>query len=228
MLAIMQYTQDYDEMMPISISGKDQIGPVVVAANGVQQFSVANTIQPYIKSQQVFQCPDDNGFNGGAPTAGGFAFSPSLRVWEAYGTSYKFTKENFSVLPSTAPAQVAPYKYNRIDPSKGQLLGPPGGPWTQNPPFPLPISFFSLPSETRVMRCYVAPWETPVAAGDAKVFHDTANIMAFADGHVKTVISRQQYDSYCNGTTSSPIRVTSPGSPGDGSCNSQGLERQKD
>ncbi len=228
MLAIMQYNQDYDEQMPLSVSGKDQIGPVTAAANGVQQFSVAYFLQPYVKSQQIFQCPDDNGFNGGSPTSGGFPIISGSRVWEAYGTSYKFTKENFSVLPSTAPAPKAPYKYNQIIASKGQLLGPPGGPWTQDPPFPLPVAFFARPSETRVMRCYVAPWEVPIAVGDPKVFHDSANITAFADGHVKSVVSKAQYESYCNGATYSPIRISSPGSPGDGSCNSSGLERQKD
>lgn len=94
----------------------------------------------------------------------------------------------------------------------------------------MPAAFNARPAETRVMRCFVAPWEAPIAIGDPKVFHDSANIIAFADGHVKTVVNKAQYDSYCDGPTASPKRVAPDGSDlgpaaGDGSCNVMGLER---
>ncbi|PQV62763.1 hypothetical protein B1R32_12210 [Abditibacterium utsteinense] len=228
MLAIMQYNQDYDEMMPLSISGNDQIGSVVAAANGVQPFNLANTLQPYVKSLQVFQCPDDNGFSGGSPKAGGFSVPAGAKVWEAYGTSYKFTKENLSIAPSTASFS-NPTKYYKAKSPDG-LLGAPSGPFTQQPPYPMPLAFYARPAETRMMRCYVAPWEKPIAVGKENVFHDSANIVAFADGHVKTVVSKAQYDSYCDGPTGSPARAKDPSgnyapSFGDGSCNTGGLER---
>jgi prepilin-type N-terminal cleavage/methylation domain-containing protein len=227
-LAIVQYTQDYDEKMPLSISGKDQIGPVVAAANGVQQFSVAAQIMPYVKSQQVFACPSDNGFNGGSPTSGGFAIPAGAKVWEAYGTSYKFTNQNFSVAPSTA-SFAAPYKY-RVTKNNDDFLGAPGGPYNQEPPYPLPVSFFARPSETRMMRCFVAPWEAPIGSGDPNVFHDSVNVISFVDGHVKTYTAKGQLDAMCDGPTWSPVRNASqPGfnANGDGSCNTGGLERRK-
>ncbi len=231
MLAITQYTQDYDEMLPLSISGKDQIGPVIAAANGVSEFNVAFFLQPYVKSQQVFQCPDDNGYSGATAKAGGFTIAPaSTKVWEAYGTSYKFTKENLSMAPSTASFS-NPKKYFKVDPAEG-LLGPAGGTtYTQEPPYPMPLSFYARPAETRMMRCFVAPWDkVDTSKSDPKVFHDSANIIAFADGHVKTVVSKQQYDSYCDGPTASPSRAKDPSGNfgntfGDGSCNTMGLER---
>jgi prepilin-type N-terminal cleavage/methylation domain-containing protein/prepilin-type processing-associated H-X9-DG protein len=228
-LAIIQYTQDYDEKMPLSISGNKQIGPVVAAANGVREFSVAAQIMPYVKSQQVFACPSDNGFNGGSPTSGGFAIPASAKVWEAYGTSYKFTNQNFSVAPSTA-SFAAPYEYRKTGSSGNDWLGAPGGPYNQEPPYPMPTSFFARPAETRMMRCFVAPWETPIATGDPKVFHDSVNIIAFVDGHVKTYTAKGQLEAMCDGPTWSPVR--NPGQPGynangDGSCNTGGLERRK-
>lgn len=50
-LGLMQYTQDYDEKMPIiwSISSTDPVGPNWVTA-----------IQPYVKSYQLFVCPSDS------------------------------------------------------------------------------------------------------------------------------------------------------------------------
>ena len=198
MLAITQYTQDYDEMLPLSVSGSDQVGPAMVGVGGItQQFGVAAFLQPYVKSQQVFQCPDDNGFNGGSPKAGGQNVPAGSQVWQAYGTSYKFTKENLSIAPSTASFS-APYKYNTAKNPDGQL-GAPSGPFNSQPPYPMPLAFYARPSETRMMRCYVAPWEAPIATGKENVFHDSANIIAFADGHVKTVVSKGQYDSYCDG-----------------------------
>ena len=232
-LGIMQYVQDYDEQMPLSVSGNSQVGPAVVAANpGVQPFGVSTFIQPYVKSQQVFACPDDNGFSAynSKATAGGYAIPGGARVWEAYGTSYKFTKDNFSMLPSTtSPAPADPKAYTVV--SKKALLGAPGGPFTQQPPFPMPISFFSRPSETRLMRCYVAPWETvDPAKADPNVFHPSVNIVGFTDGHAKAIISESRMNSLCDGPTWSPAR--NPDQPGynangDGSCNSSGLERAK-
>jgi prepilin-type N-terminal cleavage/methylation domain-containing protein/prepilin-type processing-associated H-X9-DG protein len=47
-LGVMQYTQDYDEMMPISKN-----------PNFVSRIYVMEIIAPYIKSDQIFQCPSD-------------------------------------------------------------------------------------------------------------------------------------------------------------------------
>jgi prepilin-type N-terminal cleavage/methylation domain-containing protein/prepilin-type processing-associated H-X9-DG protein len=49
-LAVMQYTQDYDETMP----------PGIAAYEGWWQVTWAGLVQPYTKSLQVFQCPSDS------------------------------------------------------------------------------------------------------------------------------------------------------------------------
>lgn len=230
MLAITQYTQDYDEMMPLSVKGKNQVGAGMIGIGGItKEFGIHAQIMPYVKSAQVFQCPDDNGFSGtGVATAGGQVVPGKMTVGQAYGSSYKFTSQNFSINPTAPAGNADPQKYYVL--SASEKLGPPGGPYTASPPFPMPISFFARVAETRVMRCYVAPWEAaPVASnGDPNYFHKDADIVAFMDGHVKAFVSQGRLESTCDGPTYSPVRnVGQPGynANGDGSCNSLGLER---
>src|SRR5580700_7276454 len=93
MLSILMYDQDYDECMPLSISSSAQVGPGIASLYNVQQFNIGVVLQPYIKSAQLFQCPDDSGLPLGN-TAGGEVVPPGMKLWNAWGTSYKFTKEN--------------------------------------------------------------------------------------------------------------------------------------
>lgn len=52
-LGILQYTQDYDERFP-----------VIDAATGLAgNPGWAYAVQPYLKSEQIFQCPSDSGVN---------------------------------------------------------------------------------------------------------------------------------------------------------------------
>ena len=219
MNGILMYTQDYDECMPLSVSGKAQIGPKIAQLNNVSQFGVHWQIMSYVKSQEVFRCPNDNGYVGTPPTAGGLTIPAGMKVWEAWGTSYKFTKDNFSIFPvgTSFPANMS----YTVAKSPDNLLGPPGGPFTVQPPMPMSLAYMGRPSEQRVMRCYVAPWET-VKSGDPNYFHPNGDIVGFMDGHVKNVTSAAIFSSLCDGPTWSP-RTTNPN--GDGSCNSAGQER---
>ena len=231
MLAILQYNQDNDECMPISVSNQAQIGPLASQMYGVPQFGVHAQIMPYVKSTEVFHCPDDSGFTAGTVYAGASSnvVPNGTPVYQAWGTSYKFTKENLGLFPLGTPAFPANSAYS-ICAAASQVTSV-GGTVYQNPPFPMPISYFALPSQTRVMRCYVAPWDSVTSPknNNPNHMHKTTDIVAFADGHVKTLTSLAQYDSYCDGPTYSPIRH--PEQPnfnaaGDGSCNSAGQERK--
>jgi prepilin-type N-terminal cleavage/methylation domain-containing protein/prepilin-type processing-associated H-X9-DG protein len=242
MLGIMQYTQDYDEAMPLAIRTRDSVGPKMVGIGGAtEEFGVKTLIMPYVKSDQLFQCPNDSGFRRYAPTANGAqAGSQDVpagsRVWEAYGTSYKFTGQNFSQLPNGTPAPAWPRMY-RVAANNDRLMAAPSVPGTAaasltQPPFPMTVPFFARPAETRVMRCYWAPWETDSGSGRdiPNVMHDYANIVAFADGHVKTIISEAGFDALCDGPTWSPKNADGSlhrdnTTGGDGSCNTAGLER---
>ena len=236
MMGIMQYTQDYDEKMPLAIRTRDSVGPKMVGIGGaIEEFGVKTLIMPYVKSDQVFQCPNDNGFRRYSPTANGAQAGnqdvpDKAKVWEAYGTSYKFTGQNFSQLPDatygpttwpTIYRVAAGGDFLKTAPHDGVAAG------GVAPPFPLPVPFFARPAETRVMRCYFAPWESASATSRdlPKLMHDSVNVVAFMDGHVKTITSQGAFDSLCDGPTWSPVHVD--GQPGgDGSCNTQGLERR--
>jgi prepilin-type N-terminal cleavage/methylation domain-containing protein len=55
-LGFMQYTQDYDEAYPLS-------------SYPVANVSWTTSVQPYLKSLQIFRCPSDNGARWNAPAA---------------------------------------------------------------------------------------------------------------------------------------------------------------
>jgi prepilin-type N-terminal cleavage/methylation domain-containing protein len=233
MTAILMYCQDYDEAMPLSITGANSIGPGIAAANNVPEFHVGVLIMPYIKNRGLFQCPDDGGLPSGN-TAGGIPVPAGMKLWNAWGTSYKFTKENFSFLPAGSyngfKIGAATYTYNSADNAPNDWVGPPGGPFNSPPPGPLTLAYLARPAETRVMRCFVAPWDGPFTGPNPNPFHHEGDTMALSDGHVKFAISSAQFDNYCDGATSSPARrnPSLPGYPiGDGSCNVSGQERKK-
>ncbi|RYG54847.1 DUF1559 domain-containing protein, partial [bacterium] len=64
-LGIMQYTQDYDENFPLSLSLSNSVtsNPPV---------GWADSIQPYLKSTQIYQCPSDSVAPGTDPTLAGY------------------------------------------------------------------------------------------------------------------------------------------------------------
>ncbi len=108
-LGILMYAQDTDEAMPISYAVPNSIGPVLSTIIGMPQAGVPAEIAPYIKSLEVFHCPDDNGgMNANGDTSGCAAgplcsFALVSAATEApynyaqiIGTSYKFTHQNFS------------------------------------------------------------------------------------------------------------------------------------
>jgi len=96
--------------------------------------------------------------------------------------------------PRPAPTR-SPHAGRPARPSRRAVYGSP----------PFPIACRSCPaSDERVMRCFVAPWKRPEGRTTPNFMHPKDDVMAFMDGHVKTVTSRPQYDSYCDGATLSP------------------------
>lgn len=66
-LGIMQYTQDYDEKLPMS--EWVYIGPSVHGDVTTDTVMWIDEVQPYIKSTQIFKCPSDSNatWPGGTP-----------------------------------------------------------------------------------------------------------------------------------------------------------------
>lgn len=232
-LGILQYAQDYDEGMPFAWKISSQVGIAQAQKNGIQPQGTFMLLQPYTKSYQVFGCPDDRGVQADAfPVAAGLApnvssIAKGTSYYDAYGQSYKYTKENFSIDPKGYGQNINKGVACGGAPSKGTnpdcLVT---GTTTANPPFPMRIGYFQRPSETRVMRDFNAPFSLETY-GTAKlpepIWHDMGENIAFMDGHVKLCISATQESSYCNGPTASPSRLNPDGTDkgyaaDDGSC----------
>jgi prepilin-type N-terminal cleavage/methylation domain-containing protein/prepilin-type processing-associated H-X9-DG protein len=60
-LAVLQYNQDYDEIYPISYYGTGS------TLSGTDRFSWAGIIHPYVKSTQIYRCPDTDDEVGVTP-----------------------------------------------------------------------------------------------------------------------------------------------------------------
>lgn len=83
-LAIMQYTQDYDELYPSAVQNDWFL-------------TWAKTVQPYAKSTQVFMCPSDPDAGKGAPDSAnpwqGVAISYAANAYHGYpGPTYSYTQ----------------------------------------------------------------------------------------------------------------------------------------
>ncbi|RYX86396.1 DUF1559 domain-containing protein [bacterium] len=72
-LGLMQYTQDYDEMMPFNQTGAAPVG----ANSGAWM----HTMQPYIKSYQVFRCPSDTSATVPAATNDNSSYGVNACGW---------------------------------------------------------------------------------------------------------------------------------------------------
>ncbi len=71
-LGVLQYQQDYDEAFPLSVK-YPSVGASVTAYNQGQSIGWADSIQPYVKSTQMLQCPSDQFPPRELPYQGGYS-----------------------------------------------------------------------------------------------------------------------------------------------------------
>jgi len=83
-LAVIQYTQDYDDVYPIGEIDGCQWGGGCSGGNGA--YNWAQMISPYVKATGVYGCPDDPG-GGTAQTQGSGALNWQ-GTWMGYKMSY--------------------------------------------------------------------------------------------------------------------------------------------
>jgi prepilin-type processing-associated H-X9-DG protein len=206
------------------------------AGSGRKPQGIHVALMPYIKSEDIFRCPNDPKFYGdkaGNKTVGTTALSIAAAnrgkytYYEALGSSYKFTKDNFSMPLEVNNGSANNNGLDKTD-DRGDMSVRPAstsGAYSM-PPMPMPMSYFARPSETRVIRDFNAPWEqfadTPNGFEEKDprevATHKQGINIAYADGHVKFITSKAAFESLCDGPTLSPTR--------DGSCNTSGMERK--
>src|SRR5579871_360531 len=182
-LACLMYAQDYDEAMMFGEQDTWAVGPATAAQFGVAERGPQILLQPYVKNKQIFACPDEGpiGQNGnpgldktgvGSPgyPPGGFPISQSTKYSQAYGHSYKFTKEGYTLAP-LVPGQppTAPYPtYGGSLLKKGDFVAPisptgsvdaAGNPTFvltgpgQPPPCPLTLAYYNQPTLIDLFHC---------------------------------------------------------------------------
>ncbi|MDE2125406.1 MAG: prepilin-type N-terminal cleavage/methylation domain-containing protein [Armatimonadetes bacterium] len=234
-MAILMYDGDYDEGQPIAYATAWLVGPLTSQLSGAPQQGIAAEISSYVKEHGAFKCPDDGGFEltGANPDPPPNVLMPSQYgaianqpFSEVYGSSYKFTHENFSN-PFPTKAETG-YKLptnlcfgGGTDNPDWSYTPRAGDPCNQSPPPVLTLSFMARPSETRVFRDYDPPWDQD----DDRVWHKGGDTVAYGDGHAKFIpgtssLVPQAYISGCDGAT---WAWDIPGS-----CNTLGLQRPGD
>ena len=127
-LGILMYVQDTDETMPLTFQDAYSYGPGMISFNkganavdgqigetpvggaGGVLTGIPAEIMPYVKSAQVFDCPDDHAVAAGEIGKGSLpqgntalvtaspqvAAAVGLTYYQIYGTAYKFTNQNYS------------------------------------------------------------------------------------------------------------------------------------
>jgi len=236
-LAILEYADDNDEGMPFAWNIQAQVGLKAAKDSGKAPAGMYLTIMPYVKSYEVFGCPDDKGLQvtvsgpaganyvpilnlNGSKNTSGFSEKNGISAYDMFGMAYKFTKENFSFVGG----QYGQKAFACTSSPATNCLVPatPGVPsvfvsGATPPPVPMTLSYFAQPSGTRMIRDFNAPADLESWAKGA--WHPAGYNIGFADGHVKFVnkAAVQGKDFTCDGPTKSQNF--------DGSCNSAGLER---
>lgn len=252
-LAILQYNQDNEEAMPIAFAQAYAYGPKTAVYNtgGIGgtvggRSGVPAEIYSYVKSDDVFKCPDDSGLDPSDNVASTTATKPTNGLpistptpytgtyRDTFGTSYKFTKQNFShpyaatTTTGYITAQACTKKdtpdsdcdwaangipaYNTAGTTyTGSTTGAPGI-------STLTLAAFARPSETRMF----ADWQkTYIDKPSDKVkFHPDGVAIAYVDGHVKFVTRYADYTRGCDGID---WAWDNPGS-----CNTLGIQRSSD
>jgi hypothetical protein len=236
-LAMLMYVQDYDETMMPASQDTWCIGPGAAALGGVPQRGPQVFLNSYTKNQDIYKCPDEGAIgNNGLPgtDATGATNNPinvplSMTYSQAYGHSYKFTKENFSIIPLNGDATNYPSCYGGIllKPKKDYLVAiaatgstdSAGNPtFTTSgsgtpPPSQMTLSFFAQPSRTIFFHCQNPGWGGATAPTGQSIWHQAGETFAFLDGHAhfetrvdkpKNPTNPYQLDRFCDGATGAP------------------------
>jgi prepilin-type N-terminal cleavage/methylation domain-containing protein/prepilin-type processing-associated H-X9-DG protein len=159
-LGLLQYTQDHDERFPMSHSG------TASGAEARMPTAWANVIQPYLKSDQIFQCPSER-YRG----PGTIVTTDAYRGFSDYAA-------NYYVMPG-ATATFNTVKLSQL----------------QYPATTVIVTDGRDPNNYAYSYVYWISWVTgngqalcstvPGSAADPTIRHLEGSNWAFADGHVK-------------------------------------------
>jgi prepilin-type N-terminal cleavage/methylation domain-containing protein len=175
-MGVKLYLGDYDDTMPIFYAYNSQPPAGQVGHKGVEVL-----LDPYIKNRELFRSPWDV---GGPYTADDVPGSNSY--FEAYGSSFRFTKCLYTIVPGESTQNNAPLTYSQA----------------------VTETSLEFPAETRIMRPDILPWfsnkvdttcerygyDCPAPNNYYRQWSDTGGSIIFADGHAKFLVNAGQFD----------------------------------
>jgi len=193
-LAVVQYTGDYDETMPIFQGYNDGTVPAAGGAPGTPTHKgIEDELDPYTKASDLFKCPDDTGgpaANGG-PTA-------NQSYHDSYGSSYRFDIGSYTIKGGSDGSYEGNYEVDIASNMTSQGLAP-------QVPHVATNSQFVYPSDTRIMRdemfSFFAADQDPNGARYGysptyyKQWHPHGGTVIFADGHAKFITKSIDFDN---------------------------------
>lgn len=125
-LGIHQYTQDYDEKLPIpyraKVGAEDPKASYQLSSDNYAYFTWVDCIEPYIKSGQIYRCPSDsirrnevagkygnisygmNALMNGFVEAGGYV-GPRVSDYRNWATTSPFTQRGQAISGIVSPSQ---------------------------------------------------------------------------------------------------------------------------
>jgi prepilin-type N-terminal cleavage/methylation domain-containing protein/prepilin-type processing-associated H-X9-DG protein len=183
-LAVIQYTQDYDETMPIFQAYNTAASGGAPGQPGHK--GIEDELMPYTKSVNLFQCPDDVSDPTTQQSFGGTSY---LQV---YGSSYRFDHGSFTSVPG---------------PNGSYQNDSPVDPAASDPISAVTNADFQAPSDTRIMRDEEFPWFSPAqdpsgakygyagATTYYRQWHPAGGTIIFADGHAKFITKAIDFDN---------------------------------
>ncbi len=167
-LGLMQYSQDYDEL-----------NGLYFMRTSVDNIAWNQTLQPYVKSTQVFQCPSDVNANS---TATAYWVTPGDPAYpKPFHSSYIINSavNSLNLAALQNPSQT-------VMMTDGGVVASTTAPYTTQTPKPLSW-ILSVPEYGPMSSSSNEDWAAPNAR------HLGTSVVAFADGHVKAMHTEQWY-----------------------------------
>ena len=169
-LGVRMYVQDYDETFPLwHAYSKKTAAP---------HYGIEVDVQPYLKNQAIFKCPNDAGGPFQRTDVPG-----TSSYFAAYGSSFYFERRCFSVVNGFSIS-------NNVPTTRTTAI--------------VTDSLFERPAESILMRDEMFPWFAPTVdtsnywgyQGFYQTWHAQGGSVIFAEGHAKFLVGAGQMRTF--------------------------------
>jgi prepilin-type N-terminal cleavage/methylation domain-containing protein len=177
-LALAMYLDQSDGVYPIFYDYMSQ-----PAAGRPGHKGIEVQLLPYASNKEMFRCPLDF---GGPYTD--IDVPGSKSYWDAYGSSYHFTKCDFSVIAGESSRNNSVYTYTNVV-SESSFADPAGTRIIRDEMFPV-FDRKNVPDA-----CDRYGYDCPPPYNYYRRWHSTGGTMVFADTHAKHLVGTASFDN---------------------------------